>query len=246
MNLPVNMSCLPDCDTLVAREGMPVAKVGDMIKHYREAAHLTQGQVAQYANVTRAWISRVEAGTIGRPDREKLERVATVLRIPPETLLAAAGYRVAPLPPPPSRSASQIARELLAAIEREQNEANTPILVPFVENATLSAGPGGHAEAVSFLPVPHERAHQFVAVPVVGTCMEPEVRPGEIAIVDKTAEPFSGEIVAAERDGEYLIKRLETRNGEWWLVANREEPPIRVGDGVRMIGVVVGTQRRLR
>lgn len=214
--------------------------IGVLIKRLREAAELTQGQVAKYARVNRTWLAKLEAGYFKRrPDREKLEAIARVLRTPPEELLAAAGYRVTVPPPLPELTPAEMVKRLAARLEEE--ERRRPILVPLIETAAVSAGPGGYAEMqVPYIPQPHERGHAFIAVPIVGDCMEPEIHAGDIAIIDMSAEPRSGEIVAAERDHEYLIKRLERRNSELWLVANQGQEPIRVTEQIRLIGVVRG------
>ncbi len=105
--------------------------IGALIKKLREKAGLTQGQLAEYARVTRAWLAGVEAGNIKKPEQEKLQQVATILRVPAETLLAAAGYRVTgptldDLVPKEgwthTSRATLLARELLATLERaDQN-----------------------------------------------------------------------------------------------------------------------------
>jgi len=97
-------------------------RVGAIIKRLRKERGLTQGQLATYAKVTRSWVSLVELGRREKPEREILERVASVLRVAPEILLAAAGYRIGPMPPPEERSLEQILAEAQAVLRRQREE----------------------------------------------------------------------------------------------------------------------------
>ncbi len=213
--------------------------VGALIRRLREERGLTQGQLATYARVSRAWLSRVEIDSIKRPDREKLERVAQALRVPPETLLSAAGYRVGP-PPPVQRTRTP--QEILKELERV-----TPILVPETTQPA-SAGPGAYAESEywPYWPGPGERGHEFIAVPVTGDCLEPYIRSGERVIVDKSAVPRPGDIVVAVHEGEVVVKILRQRNGRLYLEAVRGQPPILVGEETTIIGVVRMAMHRPR
>jgi len=204
--------------------------VGPLIRRLREQRGLTQGMLATYAGVTRSWLSLVELGRRERPERELLERVAAVLRVPPEALWAAAGYRVAPVPIRERRTPHEIIREL---------EESLPILVPETSQpASAGAGVLVEAEYWPYMPAADEREHRFIAVPASGDCMEPEIRSGHRVIVDLDASPRPGDIVLAVHDGESLVKILEERDGQMYLVALREQPLIRVDEQTRVLGVV--------
>ena len=83
-----------------------------------------------------------------------------------------------------------------------------------------------------------EQGHRFTAVEVRGTCLDPDIRSGEIIIVDLDASPRPGDTVLAVHDGESLVKYLERRNGELYLVALRERPPLKINEDTRILGVV--------
>lgn len=212
---------------------MPEETVGRLVRRLRNARGLTQGQLATYANVPRSWLSLLELDRIAQPDRDRLEQLAVVLGVRREVLWGAAGYRTEPMPPPAARKPDEILRELQAAMRE------APILAPETTQA-VSAGPGAPAEAEywPYYPTPEERGHEFVAVKVSGTCMEPRIREGDRVIVDKTATPRDGDIVVALHEGELLVKQLEKRNGDYYLVALQDQPPIKVNGETRIIGVV--------
>lgn len=212
---------------------MASERIGGLVRRLRARQGLTQGQLAEFAKVPRSWLSLVEGDQIRQPDRERLESMAVILKEPPATILAAAGYRTVPLPIRERRPPYEIVRELEAALRE------APILVPETRGiVSLGAGAPGEAEMWPYWPRSGERGHEFIAVPVAGNCMEPRIREGERVIVDTTASPRPGDIVVAEREGENLVKMLEQRNGGLWLVGLREQPPIEVTQGVRIVGVV--------
>lgn len=224
---------------MLANITMHTESLGSMIARLRDRLGMTQTELAKAASVPREWLSVVELDRIKRPDRERLERIATALEVPAATVLAAAGFRVAPMPIREQRTPYEIARELEVALRQ------SPILIPEAEGV-VSAGPGAPAEAERwpYYPTPAERGHQFTVVRVVGSCMEPRIHEGERVIVDMTESPRPGNIVAARRDGEHLVKLLEKRNGDLWLVALQDQPPIRVDGGVTILGVVKMISRR--
>lgn len=49
------------------------------LRELRERAHMTQGQVAKYADVSVAYVSRLERGQFDEPSAQKLDRIARVL-----------------------------------------------------------------------------------------------------------------------------------------------------------------------
>lgn len=84
--------------------------VGELLKRVRTEKELTQGQVIASMNaraerlgikaVSREWLSSVENGRSTQPERVHLELAAHALRLQPEVLLAAAGYRIESVPAP--------------------------------------------------------------------------------------------------------------------------------------------------
>lgn len=69
-----------------------LTELGQFIARHRKEAGLTQEGLAAEAHVTGSTIFRLEGGEFGRPDPEKLERIARVLGVDAEDLFALAGY----------------------------------------------------------------------------------------------------------------------------------------------------------
>lgn len=102
--------------------------LGQAIRVQRLLLRMTQEEVADQANVTRAWLSRVEMDQISTPGFEAIERVARVLGVPPERWLERAGYKVTAAADTPEsvgdfiRQAQSILAEALERVERIQKE----------------------------------------------------------------------------------------------------------------------------
>lgn len=84
---------------------------------------------------------------------------------------------------------------------------------------------------------PVARSHRHIAVAVVGDCLAPRLLPGQRAIVNLDASPKPGDIVMALHEGETILKILEQRDGEFWLVALQGRPPLNVGENTTIQGV---------
>ena len=239
--------------------------VGSVIKQHREERGLTQGQLATYANVTREWLAVVESGKRKKPDPDMLKRVASVLHVPADTLLAAAGYNVTPLPVR-ERTAEEALREALALMSKEREEAERKareaeearrkffeeearavpvpgkiVMVPIIPTAA-GAGVGQLAETQlwPYIPAPQELGHDFVAIRVQGSCLAPRLLDDDLAIIDKNAVPKTGDIVVIEYEGETILRIYEGDH----LVSTNGHPPLPVNDLVRLEGVVVSINRK--
>lgn len=126
-----------------------------------------------------------------------------------------------------------------AEIARLLPPADQPLWVPVMVQ-TVSAGPGSPTdpEFLPHYPDPEERHHHFFAVRVSGRCMEPRVQEGHWVIANATISPRPGDLVVVTVDGESLVKELTVEDGESWLVAIQDVPPIKVTPAVRIQGVV--------
>jgi len=59
-------------------------KLGENIKFYRRQAHLTQEGLALKANISRGYLSQIEARNVEKvPSLDIIFRIAEVLKIPP-------------------------------------------------------------------------------------------------------------------------------------------------------------------
>jgi len=86
-------------------------------------------------------------------------------------------------------------------------------------------------------------------VRVAGESMaDAEIHTGDLLAVDKHLEADHNHIVVAVVGGDCTVKRLELRQGHWWLIpANAAYKPYQIhdGDDVRIWGVVTHVVREL-
>lgn len=192
-------------------------------------------QIARHLDVSHQSVSKWATGR-AIPGPENRRKLAVYFNVPEEHLARLAGHlsgAVQPIPP-----AALPPEEALRALQGYLLDA--PIMVPEVEGSA-SAGFGSVVESQRwpYWPAPEERGDDFIAVPVVGDCLEPLLMPGQRAIVNVKRQPADGDICLAYQGDEALLKILKEVDGEWWLVALHEDyPPIKVNSAIRITGVV--------
>lgn len=224
-------------------------KIAELVKKERERLGWSARKLAEKAGVSPSTITRIEAGQrIGRSDT--IAAIAQVLGIDPR-LVQGAVSGDEEVAYPPERTPEEILAELNASIKRLRETSahyeplDRPIVWAQLVSSLAAAGEGAvpETEFVPYVPAPHERGHTFIAIRVRGDCLSPEVRSGEIAIIDRDASPQIGDIVAVLVGDESLLRIY--RQDE--LVSLNDHPPIAIGaPGVHLQGVVVWAGRRPR
>lgn len=68
--------------------------LGDRIRLRRLELGMTQVEVSAVTGIEQGYLSRIERGGIGRPNRDLLVTLADALRLPADDLLVAADYTV--------------------------------------------------------------------------------------------------------------------------------------------------------
>ncbi len=72
---------------------------------------------------------------------------------------------------------------------------------------------------------------------------------GDLLVVDRSIKAKAGQIVVAVCEGDMLVKRLEHRKGQWWLVPDApdhcEFTPVAMGEHSEVWGVVKNVIRNL-
>jgi transcriptional regulator with XRE-family HTH domain len=207
--------------------------LGSRIRQLRLEKGYSQGDLAKMVGVERSYISHIESGKTDMPTKMVLVSLANALDTTMEDLLTAAGY-LTPSVVRRARERQRRTQELLRELELA-----TPILLEEY-SGRVSAGAGApyEGELWPYYPTMGERSHDFIAVPVSGSCMEPRIPEGSRVVVDRTESPRPGDTVVAAHDDELLVKRLERRNGDLYLVALKEREPIRVTEQTTILGVV--------
>lgn len=208
----------------------------------RSGRPLTLREVSERSGISAPHLSQIETGKrwFGRlPPLDDLQRMAGALGVSVGQLIGSddAGLE-APRP------------HQLTDAELETRFGVMPYSsIPFIEDVLASAGPGSGVpqDIEETLPrrTRRKRYEHLREVTVEGRCMEPDLLPGDIVIVDRRQMPQPGKIVVALRDeAELLIKRLVVK-GEAQELNSNDGQVIPLDERVRILGPVVAFQRRL-
>jgi predicted ATPase/DNA-binding XRE family transcriptional regulator len=148
-------------------------KFGDLLRRFRQAAGMTQEQLADYAKLSPRAISDLERGARRRPWRETVQLLADALRLGPaeraelESAARHGGNSPTGAPEPPVTGEAELASALLpnaltSFVGRDVEEAAIIDLLaqPPVRILTLT-GPGGVGKTRLALQVARKLARQF-------------------------------------------------------------------------------------
>ncbi len=123
------------------------------------------------------------------------------------------------------------------------------VMIPFAPEVRLAAGTG----EVVFEESPEvsiavsadalaswARPGRLTCVRAAGDSMEPNIRDGDLVVVDAArTDPLDGQLFAVRTDGGVVIKRLRQNRGRWLLASdNRAHPSQPVAEDDRILGQV--------
>ena len=123
------------------------------------------------------------------------------------------------------------------------------VMIPFAPEVRLAAGTG----EVVFEESPEvsiavsadalaswARPGRLTCVRAAGDSMEPNIRDGDLVVVDGArTDPLDGQLFAVRTDGGVVIKRLRQNRGRWLLASdNRAHPSQPVAEDDRILGQV--------
>ena len=122
-------------------------------------------------------------------------------------------------------------------------EEPTVLMLPIADAFVAEPDDDGDGEYIAWVPdVRVADPNQFKAVRVRGTCLVPEINPGDVVVIDRYGRPINLDYVAVLIDGVRNVKRYERRGNQWVLATNdgREAIP---AESVELVGVVVNLVR---
>jgi repressor LexA len=202
------------CGNIINQGGRKMATLGQLVKRARENAGLTQKQLGDAIGVSRDYIASIENERVELPSREVIRKLARVLPLTREQIVAAAGYIGQP---------SEEDTEVLATkrmLEKMQNlltEYGT-ILSISGDQAIDVAGrvPAGfpaipEAEAVEQLVI----SKRWFALRVTGDSLcEIGIESGDLVFIDPAdVNPQPGQITVVQfADGSVTMKRWYPQN----------------------------------
>lgn len=214
---------------------MKSERLGEKIKRLREARGWSQQMLAANSGLSRSHIASIEARKNTHPRADYLMKLAQVFDIPLRELYESVGYV----------SALKIDKhvetheEILERLKRAQ-----PVSVPVYSKLRIRTG-AAYESPVEHVYLERSRAarRNLEAYVVGGLCLAPEVRPGDIAVVDRDLAPQPGDIILCLADGDPVSGRLKGRGSQVYLAGGKTR--LRLAD-FQAPAVVIEVIRRLK
>lgn len=185
---------------------LAMGTIGENVRRLREAAGLSQDQLAEAARTTQSTIDRIEREEVA--NSRFLPRIAGVLRVSLSELDESYGDA----PPSPSP---------LPAVAQPGTDRDFPVYT------AAEGGPGEiirSVDPVDWWPRPIEvlKVRGAYGMYIVGESMAPEFEPGQVAVINPNLPYVAGKpyIFYAEKAGEprATIKRLRRASADTWYV----------------------------
>jgi predicted ATPase/DNA-binding XRE family transcriptional regulator len=159
---------------------MTVERFADHLRRHRQAAGLTQEELAERSGLSVRGISDLERGVKQRPHPETVRLLATALGLPPD---AAEAFRAAAIPADQA-SHSTIPEPLTPLVDREEDVQAVSALLESGARLVTLTGPGGVGKTRLSIQVAREVERHFVdgvAFVHLAGLSDPDLVPGAIA-----------------------------------------------------------------
>ena len=211
-------------------------KWGYYIRKLREEVHprLTQQELANRAGFTRQHIQAIEKGRFKTYKDEYIYRLAPHLNISPDDLFDLIRGREE------SRRPKETPEQIL-----ERLRVSISSTVPIYEDYPYSPHAGKPVEPVDHVYMVRDRAkgRRLEGYISHGKCLEPEIKDGDIIIVDRDGEIDTGNIVACLADGMLHLARLRKIADEFYLENNEKRIKL---DQCEVVAPVIEIRRRIK
>lgn len=202
---------------------------GLTVKRLREEKGMTQGELALKADIGRSHLSRIELGHIKTWDEDLLKKLAYGLDTTFEDILS-------DLYGKPTETRREVAEELLDRLKTEM-----PLALPVRKEFTVHAGEPVSPPDYVYLERRRYHGRNIEAYPIHGHCMEPELRTGDIVIVDRDAPIDDGSLIICSTGEQVIIGRVVRRDGVLWL--ENKLSAVKVDECVAAAKVILSQRR---
>lgn len=190
--------------------------LGEFVKKTREARGLTQEELATLSGLGRSYISLIELDRIQETSSTKILKLAKALRVKPDEMYIAQGLTKETKPHP------------ISIIDRIRELETNLIAVPIIAELHMP----GEIQEYIYVARPRPGPVNYVGIRAKGYCLEPDIKDGDVLIIDKNAPPESGRTILCYHNG----------NAQPALIKYKKESDLK---DCEIYGVVIGIQRRL-
>lgn len=176
---------------------------GFIIKRLMESRGLSQSEFAAKSGLGQSHISRIVNGDYKTPSYDTIVKLASGLSMSTAQISKEIFGQSAPQPP----------TDALEPLRRLQVELQS---VPIYTDFPFHAGDPVDVAEYAYLSRKGAPKH-LEGYLVKGTCLEPDIKDGDIIIVDREGAIDNGDILACLIDGELHLARLRKVADELWL-----------------------------
>jgi transcriptional regulator with XRE-family HTH domain len=225
-----------------------------LLLDYLDQRNLSLRELAEQSGVSAATLSNILTMRTKQPATDTCIRLAPFLGVSEDDLLELAGHKSAADTPPRVRSVAELAAELARRaqeLERQVQELRSASELLIIEVPVTAEASASRGRTVSPDDVSYWGARKVDKLPgnqqalrVVGDCLDPQVRSGDIVLVDPDIPWRVGQTIAIRVDGGCQVKRLLKINGQLTLDSRHGQMVIDDEDA-RIAGVVIARQEAL-
>lgn len=208
--------------------------LGQKLKTLRAERDWTQLELAKRAGLDRGYIANLEIDGVKKPAGQVFIKLAHAFNIPTENLYVAAGY---------IKEVYRVQRPETSEDILERLRVSISSTVPIYEEFPFHAGsPVLPVDQVAVIKY-RARGRNLEGYIAQGNCLEPDIKDGNIIIIDRDAQIDNGDIVAALVDGELYLARLRKIAGELYLENNNGRIKL---EEAQVSAPVIEVRRRLK
>lgn len=173
--------------------------LGIKVKELRKARGWSQDEIAKKAKLSRSYISDIERNKERKPTADKIIKLANAFNIEPEELYEAAGY----LTPESRKKRVESPEDILSRLRLAM-----PVAIPVYTDYYVHAG--APVEPIEYVYRTQAKpANKAVEGYIVrGTCLEPDIREGDIIIIQRDGQIDGGDIIACVIGEQMHLGRL--------------------------------------
>jgi len=182
------------------------------LKQLRAERGWTQNELAKKSGVDRGALASIETGKAKNPTTTNILKLARAFNIRPEELYQAAGYIG-------NVKASYPRQETPEQI-LERLRLSQPVSVPVYSDFPFHAGEPVEPVDYIYRTRPKGAPKNIEGYIVAGKSLEPNVKNGDIVIVDRDAAIDNGDLVASLVDGQLRLMHLRKVADELYLENN--------------------------
>lgn len=185
---------------------MEHSNAGQILKEIREKAGISQRQLSISTGVDRGYISKLEADKGGGLSLRTAKLLADALNVDPGVFFGSVEQ---------TRKPAETPEQILDRLRLAQ-----PVSIPVYTNYPVHAGDPVEPIEYVYRARAKSASKNIEGYLVKGTCLEPDIRDGDVIVINREGHIDDGDIIACVIGDELHLGRLRKIAGELYLENN--------------------------